>query len=140
MKLTIKQLAQNGTIFVPQTVAEAVVVKNGEQIITLDQVLDKKIEEIVTPVDSGLQTTRNGKSVIITHSNEITTNTEPQPLLIQHDSRGHIIYTKAAGKLIVQVNSKPLLAVDGSQDQELKFGSDFEIDEDKQIILKWTQL
>ena len=43
MNLTIKQLTQNGTIFVPQTVSEAVLVKNGEQVITLDKALARKI-------------------------------------------------------------------------------------------------
>ena len=140
MELTIKQLAQNGRIFVPQTISEAVLVKNEEQIKTLDQVLDEKIEEIITPVGSGLKATPFGKSFIITHNSEITANSEPQPLLIQHDSRGHIIFTKNAGKLVVTVDNSTVLTADGTQDSTLNFGSNFGINTDKQITLKWTQL
>ena len=140
MELTIKQLAQNSKVFVPQTVAEAVLVKKQEQVETLDQVLDQKIEEIITPAGSGLKATPFGKSFIITHNSEITANSEPQPLLIQHDSRGHIIFTKNAGKLVVNVDNSTILTADGTQDTELSFGSNFGMTTDKQITLKWTQL
>lgn len=142
MELTIKQLAQNSKVFVPQTVAEAVLVKKQEQVETLDQVLDQKIEGVIAPAGSGLIATPFGNSVIISHTSEIdvTNNTEPQPLLIQHDSRGHIISTKAVGKLIVNVDGSTILTADGYQDQALNFGSNFGMNTDKQVTLKWTQL
>ena len=55
MELTIKQLKQHGQIFVPQTTAEAVLVKDGEdgeKVITLDNMLERKIEQIITPAVS----------------------------------------------------------------------------------------
>ena len=44
MELTIKQLTQHGQIFIPQTTAEAVLVNNNGEIITLDSVLKNKID------------------------------------------------------------------------------------------------
>ena len=41
MELTIKQLKQGGQVFVPQTTAEAVLVKDQTEVLTLDKVLDK---------------------------------------------------------------------------------------------------
>ena len=48
----IKVVLANDQVF-PQTVAEAVLV-NGDQVTTLDKVLPKKIEQIITPDNSGL--------------------------------------------------------------------------------------
>ena len=77
MELTIKQLKQHGQIFVPQTTAEAVLVKDGEEVITLDNMLEKKIEQIITPAGSGLQAFKQEKNIILTHSNSITANESP---------------------------------------------------------------
>jgi hypothetical protein len=82
MNLTIKQLTQNGTIFVPQTVSEAVLVKNGEQVITLDKALARKLENIETPEDSGLTIQRQESSVIITHTNKIAASGPVSPMQI----------------------------------------------------------
>ena len=47
----IKVVLANNQVF-PQTVAEAVLI-NGDQVTTLDKVLPKKIENIITPNNSG---------------------------------------------------------------------------------------
>jgi len=43
-------------------------------VITLDKFLDRKIESVSTPKDSGLSSTKEGTSVTITHVNKITPN------------------------------------------------------------------
>jgi len=58
-------------------VAEAVLVKHESGIITLNTALDKKIENIITPVGSGLHSYIQDKNVILTHSNTITANDSP---------------------------------------------------------------
>ena len=47
----VKVILANDQVF-PQTVAEAVLI-NGDQVTTLDKVLPKKIEQIITPDNSG---------------------------------------------------------------------------------------
>ena len=42
---------------------------------------------------------------------------------------------------IITVNNKPYINIEGHQNQEIKFGDDFEADEtDKNIKLKWNNL
>ena len=77
MELTIKQLKQHDQIFVPQTTAEAVLVKDGGEVITLDNILKRKIEQIITPAGSGLQAFKQGSNIILAHSNSITANESP---------------------------------------------------------------
>lgn len=139
METEIKQLQQNEQIFFPQTVSEAVLVKEGSTILTLNNVLDRKLESISTPLGSGLQSYQQNKSVIITHSNQIEPNEESQPLQIKYDSRGHIVETKPLGKVVVSVNDQLYSEINGSSDNYIMLGDDFEID-NRKIILKWNNL
>lgn len=140
MDLTIKQLKQHNEAFVPQTTAEAVLVKDGEEIITLDNMLQRKIERVITPVNSGLVAYPQGTGVILTHSNSIEANTAPTPVKLQYDNRGHIIGTAPMGKATVVVDTKNYMEHDGSQDQAILLSDDFGIDEKHRIILKWNYI
>lgn len=139
MKLSIKQLEQHGQIFVPQTTSEAVLVNTGGTTERLDTVLDRKIENIITPAGSGLQSLKSGKSVYVTHPNQITPNDQLSSVIIKYDGRGHIVETAPAGKMTIIVDNKGYTQYDGSQDRALMFGNDFETDENN-IILKWNHL
>lgn len=140
MELTIKQLKQHGQIFIPQTTAEAVLVKDGEEIITLDDMLERKVEQVITPAGSGLSAYRQGKNVILTHSNSITANESPSSVKVKYDSRGHIVETIPTSAITVIVDQEGYLQYNGSEDRNLLLGNDFEIDEDNKIILKWNHL
>ena len=140
MELTIKQLKQHGQIFIPQTTAEAVLVKDGEEIITLGNMLERKVEQVITPAGSGLSAYRWGKNVILTHSNSITANESPSSVKVKYDSRGHIVETIPTSAITVIVDQEGYLQYNGSEDRNLLLGNDFEIDEDNKIILKWNHL
>lgn len=140
MELTIKQLKQHGQIFVPQTTAEAVLVKDGEEVITLDNMLGRKIEQVITPAGSGLSAYKQGKNIILTHSNSITANESPSSVKVKYDSRGHIVEAIPASAITVIVDQEGYLQYNGSEDRNLLLGNDFEIDEDNKIILKWNHL
>ena len=140
MELTIKQLQQHGEAFVPQTTAEAVLVKDGEEIITLDNMLERKLERIITPANSGLNSYQQGTSIILTHSNSIEANEAPIPVKVQYDNRGHIIGTAPINKNRVVVDNELYNEYDGSEDQVMLMGDDFGIDKDKKIILKWNNI
>lgn len=140
MELKIKQVQQNGETFAPQTVSEAVLVKDNNQILTLDKVLNKKIETISTPTGSGLSSFSQGKSVIITHSNIITSNTEPESLNIQYDSHGHIINTTPTQPLILTVDNTQYVNYTGNSEQRVNLGDDFKLDEQNKVALKWKKL
>lgn len=140
MILTIKQLKQNNQIFVPQTTAEAVLVKDGENVLTLDNVLKKKIERIITPAGSGLQTFKQENNIILAHSNSITANESPSAVKIKYDNRGHIVEVAPTSNIIVMVDQENYLQYNGSEDQDLLFGDDFGIDKNNKIQLKWNNL
>lgn len=140
MELTIKQLKQHGQIFVPQTTAEAVLVKDGEEVITLDNMLEKKIEQVITPAGSGLSAYKQGKNIILTHSNSITANESLSSVKVKYDSRGHIVEAIPTSVITVIVDQEGYLQYNGSEDRNLLLGNDFEIDEDNKIILKWNYL
>ena len=139
MILTVKQLKQSGETFFPQTVAEAVLVKNNGNIITLNNALEKKLESIITPAGSGLSSYIQDKSVIVTHSNTITANDSPTPIQIQYDNRGHIINTVPFGKTVVTVNKNTYTVLDGAVDKNINFGDDFNIDNNN-IKLNWNNI
>lgn len=134
---TIKQLKTGGKVFFPQTIAEAVIVQNDQEINTLCEVLQKKIESI--DASEELTITPEGTSISITHTNEISENTTPEPVMIQHDKKGHIIVTKPYGKLFVKVTDDEYRNYSGSEDTCINFGDDFQIQEDN-IILKWNNI
>lgn len=140
MEIVIKQLKQNNKPFVPQTTAEAVLVKHDNQVQRLDTVLSVKLETIITPAGSGLTTIPNGTSTVLLHSNEIESNSKVQPLMVRYDNRGHIVETAPMGKLAVVVNDRSYIEHDGSSDQVLSMGDDFTIDEDNKIKLNWNNL
>lgn len=134
----VKIISLNEQVF-PQTVAEAVLVKDNG-IITLNAALDKKIESIVVTPDSGLTSTKQGTSVILTHSNKITPNDKTEPLLIKYDQNGHIIDTDTFKNYTVLVNNQVYTQYNGEKDTSVQLGDDFTIDESNNIALAWGGL
>ena len=133
----VKVILANDQVF-PQTVAEAVLV-NGDQVTTLDKVLPKKIEQIITPDNSGLTTSKQGTSVIVTHTNKIIPNEVPKSYLIQYDQNGHIISTEPIKKQITTVNNAVYSQYDGNVDSNINFGDDFTINNNN-ISLRWEDI
>lgn len=130
----VKIILANDQVF-PQTVAEAVLV-NGDQVTTLDKVLPKKIEQIITPDNSGLTASKQGTSVVVTHTNKIMPNEAPKSYLIQYDQNGHIVSTEPIKKQITTVNNIVYSQYDGNVDSNINFGDDFTINNNN-ISLKW---
>lgn len=133
----IKVVLTNDQVF-PQTVAEAVLI-NGDQVTTLDKVLPKKIENIITPNNSGLTVSKQGTSITITHTNKITPNEIPKSYLIQYDQNGHIVSTEPIKKQIITVNNIVYSQYDGNADSNINFGDDFTINNNS-ISLKWEDI
>ena len=133
----VKVILANDQVF-PQTVAEAVLV-NGDQVTTLDKVLPKKIEQIITPDNSGLTTSKQGTSVIITHTNKIIPNEAPKSYLIQYDQNGHIVSVEPIKKQITTVNNAIYSQYDGNADSNINFGDDFTINNNN-ISLRWEDI
>lgn len=133
----IKVVLANDQVF-PQTVAEAVLI-NGDQVTTLDKVLPKKIENIITPNNSGLTVSKQGTSITIAHTNKITPNEIPKSYLIQYDQNGHIVSTKPIKKQITTVNNIVYSQYDGNADSNINFGDDFTINNNS-ISLKWENI
>lgn len=139
MKINIKQLKQNNQIIAPQTTAEAVLVKHGSTVSTLDNVLKKKIEQVIAPAGSGLSYIATKETVIIKHSNEVDPIEEARPLLIKYNSTGHITGSTPMGKLTVTVNDVKHVEIDGTSDQTISMGDDFRVDNNI-INLNWNNL
>lgn len=137
MKIKIKQLRQNNEIFVPQTTAEAVLVKHNGTVSTLDTVLKKKIEQITPGPELTVIPTK--QTVIIKHANEVDPIENERPLLVKYNSTGHITGSKPMGKLTINVNGTKHMEVDGTSDQTLSMGDDFTVDNNF-IQLKWNNL
>lgn len=133
----IKVVLANDQVF-PQTVAEAVLI-NGDQVTTLDKVLPKKIEDIITPNNSGLTVSKQGTSITIAHTNKITPNEIPKSYLIQYDQNGHIVSTEPIKKQITTVNNIVYSQYDGNADSNINFGDDFTINNNS-ISLKWEDI
>ena len=133
----VKVILANDQVF-PQTVAEAVLV-NGDQVTTLDKVLPKKIEQIITPDNSGLTTSKQGTSVIVTHTNKIMPNEAPKSYLIQYDQNGHIVSVEPIKKQITTVNNVIYSQYDGNADSNINFGDDFTINNNN-ISLRWENI
>lgn len=133
----VKVILANDQVF-PQTVAEAVLV-NGDQVTTLDKVLPKKIEQIITPNNSGLTASKQGTSVIVTHTNKIMPNEAPKSYLIQYDQNGHIVSTEPIKKQITTVNNAIYSQYDGNTDSNINFGDDFTINNNN-ISLRWENI
>lgn len=133
----IKVVLANDQVF-PQTVAEAVLI-NGDQVTTLDKVLPKKIENIITHNNSGLTVSKQGTSITIAHTNKITPNEIPKSYLIQYDQNGHIVSTEPIKKQIITVNNIVYSQYDGNADSNINFGDDFTINNNN-ISLKWENI
>ena len=133
----VKVILANDQVF-PQTVAEAVLV-NGDQVTTLDKVLPKKIEQIITPDNSGLTASKQGTSVVVTHTNKIMPNEAPKSYLIQYDQNGHIVNTEPIKKQITTVNNTVYSQYDGNTDSNINFGDDFTINNNN-ISLRWEDI
>ena len=133
----VKVILANDQVF-PQTVAEAVLV-NGDQVTTLDKVLSKKIEQIITPDNSGLTTSKQGTSVVVTHTNKIIPNEAPKSYLIQYDQNGHIVSVEPIKKQITTVNNVIYSQYDGNTDSNINFGDDFIINNNN-ISLRWENI
>lgn len=133
----IKVILANDQVF-PQTVAEAVLV-NGDQVTTLDKVLPKKIENIITPDNSGLTVSKQGTSITITHTNKIIPNEVPKSYLIQYDQNGHVVNTEPIKKQITTVNNAVYSQYDGNTDSNINFGDDFTINNNN-ISLRWEDI
>lgn len=133
----VKVILANDQVF-PQTVAEAVLV-NGDQVTTLDKVLPKKIEQVITPGNSGLTASKQGTSVVVTHTNKITPNEVPKSYLIQYDQNGHIISAEPIKKQITTVNNVVYSQYDGNTDSNINFGDDFTVNNNN-ISLKWEDI
>ena len=133
----VKVILANDQVF-PQTVAEAVLV-NGDQVTTLDKVLPKKIEQIITPDNSGLTTSKQGTSVVVTHTNKIIPNEVPKSYLIQYDQNGHIVSAEPIKKQITTVNNAIYSQYDGNTDSNINFGDDFTINNNN-ISLRWEDI
>ena len=132
----IKIISANEQVF-PQTVSEAVLFNDAGEVVTLDKVLNKKVEQIITTQDSGLTNYKQGTSIILTHANKITPNTEPEPLLVKHDSNGHILATDTFKKYTVIVNQQVYAQYNGNKDTAVSLGDDFKIDDKNNISLTW---
>lgn len=140
MALPLKFLKQKGETILPITVSEAVLVKNATGVKHLDEVLKMKIEEVITPVGSGLTSQRIDNGVIIYHSNNINPSVEElKPKLIKYDNRGHIIETSDFGNLNIIVNDEKYAQYNGSSDKYLQLGDDFENNNGK-IQIRWNTL
>ena len=133
----VKVILANDQVF-PQTVAEAVLV-NGDQVTTLDKVLPKKIEQIITPDNSGLTTSKQGTQVVVTHTNKIIPNEALKSYLIQYDQNGHIVSTEPIKKQITTVNNAIYSQYDGNADSNINFGDDFIINNNN-ISLRWENI
>ena len=133
----VKVILANDQVF-PQTVAEAVLI-NGDQVTTLDKVLPKKIENIITSNNSGLTVSKQGTSITIAHTNKITPNEIPKSYLIQYDQNGHIVSTEPIKKQITTVNNIVYSQYDGNADSNINFGDDFTINNNN-ISLKWEDI
>lgn len=133
----VKVILANDQVF-PQTVAEAVLV-DGDQVTTLDKVLPKKIEQIITPDNSGLTASKQGTSIVVTHTNKITPNEAPKSYLIQYDQNGHIVSTESIKKQITTVNNAVYSQYDGNTDSNINFGDDFTINNNN-ISLRWEDI
>ena len=140
MALPLKFLKQKGETILPITVSEAVLVKNATGVKHLDEVLKMKIEEVITPVGSGLTSQIIDNGVIIYHSNNINPSIdELNSKLINYDNRGYITVTSDFGNLNIIVNDEKYTQYNGSSNKNLQLGDDFENNNGK-IQIRWNTI
>lgn len=138
MQYEIKKLKKGNAIFLPMTAAEAVLIKEGSQVTTLDKAINRKIGIIDSDPKSGISIKRTGDIVNISHTNQITPNQTPQSLQIQYDESGHIVKSIPLGKVIITVNSENVIESNTVKDQTLNFGDDFIKDNNNNITIRWN--
>lgn len=138
MIITLKQLSQNNKIIAPQTVAEAVLVKNNDNVITLNKALSNKQDTILTPAGTGLVQHPQTNSVILTHSNNVEATDSLKTRLFKYDNHGHITESAEAGKIVIKLNNETILESGTIIDQSLNLGDDFK-KEDDIIKLNWKE-
>lgn len=140
MRLPLKFLKQQGEPFLPITAAEAVLVKHRTGIRRLDEVLDMKLEEVVTPAGSGLASYPVDGGVVVSHSNSIDPSVDEfKPKLIKYDNRGHIMESADFGVFKISVNSLPYAEYNGSASTMINFGDDF-MDSNGYIQIRWNNI
>ena len=140
MNLPLKFLKQNEEPFLPITAAKAVMVKHVTGVRRLDEVLKMKIEEVITPVGSGLTSYKIDSGVVVSHSNSIDPSIdELKPKLIKYDNRGHITGTSDFGKLQISINGEQYTQYDGSTSSHLQLGDDF-MDSNGNIQIRWNTI
>lgn len=140
MNLPLKLLKQQGEPFLPITAAEAVMVKHVTGTRRLDEVLRTKIEEVVTPVGSGLTSYPIDGGVVVSHSNSIDPSVdELKPKLIKYDNRGHIVETGDFGTLRVIVNQQQHASYNGASSALINLGDDF-MDSNGYIQIRWNTI
>ena len=140
MNYPLKFLKQEDQPFLPITAAEAVMVKRGSGVKRLDDILKMKIEEVVTPIGSGLTSYPVDNGVVVTHSNNIDPSVdELKPKLIKYDNRGHLVETSDFGQLKVIVNDNQHVQYDGSTTAFIRLGEDF-MDSNGYIQIRWNNL
>ena len=122
----------------PQTVAESVLV-NGAQVLSLDKVLDRKIENVEALAGSNLKVIKSGTSVLISHNNVILPNNTPEAKLIQFDQTGHIITVDDVKKQTVTVNGEVYSEYNGNTISTIALDDDFKINENNSISLTWGE-
>ena len=140
MNYPLKFLKQEDQPFLPITAAEAVMVNHISGVKKLDDVLKMKIEEVITPVGSGLTSYPVDNGVVVTHSNNIDPNVdELKPKLIKYDNRGHLVETSDFRQLKVIVNGNQHVQYDGSTTAYVRLGEDF-TDSNGYIQIRWNNL
>lgn len=138
MIITVKQLRQNNQVFAPQTIAEAVLVNTDTKVITLDEALDKKIENIHNAENKDLNIVKQGVNVVIEHSNQIQGTDIISPKQFSVDNNGHIKNIIPVNPLEVNVGNDNIY-YDGSQRITLQLGDDFTINNNI-LTLRWNNL
>ena len=140
MALPLKFLKQKEETILPITASEAVIVKTATGVKHLNEILKMKIEEVITPVGSGLTSQRIDNGVIIAHSNNINPSIEElKPKLIKYDNKGHITETSDFGNLNIIVNDEKYTQYNGSSNEYLQLGDDFENNNGK-IQIRWNTI
>lgn len=112
MSQLIKSLKQDNKIFFPQTSAEAVLIKDNNQVYTLDKYLKRPI---------------------------ITPNTTTEVVKIQYNEQGKIIKVEPVDTQNIYVGGQKYLEYNGNQEVSVQFGEDFKI-LNNNIVLTWNNI
>lgn len=141
-QFNVVQLTQNKKVFAPQTIAEAVLVKQNSTIITLDKVLEKINTKINTKLtaDESISITQNidENSIKIGHTNTITPSPQLAPIKVAVDKNGHITNYSPLETTTIKIEGAEDITIDGSEAVNIQFGNDFRKDNDNNITLHWN--